>query len=339
MKSSWITVSLLFAGCLDTGADAEGDDRDDSFLGAGKADADGITEGSAAALGVLKVANQESLATLDDDVRLDRRAATGIVTYRLGADQIAGTADDRQFATLAELDAIPYVGPTAFDKLLAFARAHGHVDPPRLDVAIDRQAIITELATANLISVELAAAGDFSGPVNLTAAAVDAAGVPIPGWAVTLDRPTVDLATNGRATVIATLTIPSENRGLAATVKIDAGSSLGTKQVTSSVTAANRITFPITLDGNGMCVYPAAGTVNVTIGTRVSFLNRSSSDISIHVNSNANGILHQSVASPPNASYEQTMIGSPGSPFAWYCHSPGPTVGDRLLRAVARPSS
>ncbi len=46
--------------------------------------------------------------------------------------------------------------------------------------------------------------------------------------------------------------------------------------------------------------------------------------------------MHQSSASPPNASYEQTMTGSPGSPFAWYCHSPGPTAGDRLLRAVAR---
>ncbi len=55
---------------------------------------------------------------LDDDVRLDRRAAQNII-------------DRRPFATLAELDAVPYVGASALAKLgdYALANGYGEADP------------------------------------------------------------------------------------------------------------------------------------------------------------------------------------------------------------------
>lgn len=61
---------------------------------------------------ILDLVNDRSTteAVLDDDVGLDRRAAAGIIARR-------------PFATLAELDAVPYVGQSALDKLLEYARA------------------------------------------------------------------------------------------------------------------------------------------------------------------------------------------------------------------------
>ena len=72
----------------------------------------GITEGSYAALAILDVANYAALATLDDDVGLDARAAQAIV-------------DGRPFASLTALDAAAYVGASAFADLLAYATAAG----------------------------------------------------------------------------------------------------------------------------------------------------------------------------------------------------------------------
>jgi len=64
------------------------------------------------------------LSVLDGRVGLDRRAASAIVTRRNGADGRAPTEDDVLFATLAELDAVPYVGDVAFGKLVRYAQAH-----------------------------------------------------------------------------------------------------------------------------------------------------------------------------------------------------------------------
>jgi hypothetical protein len=112
----WITCTALI-GCA-TIDDEDVDGPDDQFLTGGKAD--GLEEGSAEARAVLRVANHASLVTLDDRVPLDVRAARNIVGFRAGPDGVEGTADDRRFTTLAELDAISYVGPVAFGKLLGF---------------------------------------------------------------------------------------------------------------------------------------------------------------------------------------------------------------------------
>jgi DNA uptake protein ComE-like DNA-binding protein len=63
-------------------------------------------------------------ATLDDAVGLDSRAAANIVAYRNGQDGACPSSDDVEFADIGVLDAIPYVGDTAFQKLETYAATH-----------------------------------------------------------------------------------------------------------------------------------------------------------------------------------------------------------------------
>jgi hypothetical protein len=77
---------------------------------------------------IVAFVNEASFEVLDDDVALDRRAAENIVGHRDGPDGVLGTADDDPFDDLAELDAIPYVGPVALEKLRAWVEAQGLVN-------------------------------------------------------------------------------------------------------------------------------------------------------------------------------------------------------------------
>ena len=47
------------------------------------------------------------------------RAAKNIVAQRDGADGVSGTGDDQPFATIAALDAVPWVGPRAFEQIVS----------------------------------------------------------------------------------------------------------------------------------------------------------------------------------------------------------------------------
>ena len=78
---------------------------------------------------VLAVVNDQAVTytVLDDAVGLDRRAAANIITYRDGDDGVAGTSDDRTFATISELDEISYVGARALARLEDYAVANGYV--------------------------------------------------------------------------------------------------------------------------------------------------------------------------------------------------------------------
>lgn len=66
------------------------------------------------------------LPLLDDTVGLDARAARNIIAARAGDDGTLGTADDQPIASMAALDAIPYVGPRALEDLAAYALANGY---------------------------------------------------------------------------------------------------------------------------------------------------------------------------------------------------------------------
>ncbi|MBT3219121.1 MAG: hypothetical protein HN348_08525 [Proteobacteria bacterium] len=68
----------------------------------------GIAEGSREALAILDVVNTATLEELDDEVRLDSRAADNIVAAR----------EEAAIASLTDLDAIGYVGESAFAKLV-----------------------------------------------------------------------------------------------------------------------------------------------------------------------------------------------------------------------------
>ncbi len=156
MRAQLVSVLLvaMAAGCLeDSNTDAE-DSVDDSFTTDGKADGT-IAEGSPTALAVLAIVNTKTEDELVGDVGLAKKVAHGIATH------------GSSFATLAELDAIPYVGKTVFAKLVAYAKSNGPVTLPKgklLDcntsLGPDQQ-VTVKSDGASLTLEELTSSGSF----------------------------------------------------------------------------------------------------------------------------------------------------------------------------------
>ncbi|MFT5358979.1 MAG: hypothetical protein ACI9KE_006221, partial [Polyangiales bacterium] len=120
-----LPILLVLAGCTSTvDLDASSDSID------GRADsATAALEGTREGHGVLRLLNDggdaEESATdfvfLDDDVALDRRAASNLIEHRDGPDGVFGTSDDDLFDTIEEVDDVPWVGASALGKLAEFA--------------------------------------------------------------------------------------------------------------------------------------------------------------------------------------------------------------------------
>ncbi len=89
------------------------------------ADADAAALTAKQACAIVKLANTADLATLDDAVKLDRRAAEGIYELRSGPDGVVGTVDDGWFATVADVDDVSYVGKSALAKMKKYAKDNG----------------------------------------------------------------------------------------------------------------------------------------------------------------------------------------------------------------------
>ena len=123
-----VSFAFLAAGCDGGTADSAIDPLDAPFYEDGKADS-ALAEGSPLALGVLRVANESTRDVLyrSSGVGLGTRTTDQILKVRNGKDKKAGTVDDVEFATLAALDAVPYVGPKALSKLVAYAQKAGFV--------------------------------------------------------------------------------------------------------------------------------------------------------------------------------------------------------------------
>lgn len=101
------TVGCVIAGVIAACAPpADRQDGEHDAVTDGKADS-GYSDGEIN--GALRVANELSFAELDDDVGLSSLTAQRIV-------------QQRPFASLAELDAVPYVGPFALQQLVDYAR-------------------------------------------------------------------------------------------------------------------------------------------------------------------------------------------------------------------------
>jgi hypothetical protein len=125
LASALAIAALAFTGCANNSTPSV-DGRDDSFTTDGKLDGFLCTPQEAVA--ILEVANTMSLADLKSEVDLAAKAADNIVAFRLGDDESEGTSDDETFGSLAELDHVPYIGPTAFGKLLDYVHAADLVD-------------------------------------------------------------------------------------------------------------------------------------------------------------------------------------------------------------------
>lgn len=64
------------------------------------------------------------LETLDVRVGLEARAAENLIAHRNGADGVYPSADDDLYGTLAEVDAVPYVGDVALGQIRTWAIDH-----------------------------------------------------------------------------------------------------------------------------------------------------------------------------------------------------------------------
>ncbi len=117
-----LTLSTLPLGCAEMAVQ--------THEGTGLlADAKSIDEGTPEAIGLLSFLNDAgtTMAVLDDDVPLDRRAAGNLISHRNGGDDTYGTSDDDLFGSVAEVDAVRWVGPKSLDRLLSYADSLGYV--------------------------------------------------------------------------------------------------------------------------------------------------------------------------------------------------------------------
>jgi hypothetical protein len=126
-------------------------------------------------LALLRFVNDASTteSILDVQVALDRRAATGIIAHRNGADGTLGTADDDLFDSAAEVDAIPYVGASAMSKLTAYANANGWVKDGELFGTFDGVPFTVAQARATITYVNAATADTLHNGLKLDIRAVN----------------------------------------------------------------------------------------------------------------------------------------------------------------------
>lgn len=117
----------LAAGCTPSALE---DGVDDTFLADGKVDVEAL--GACETTAVLRLVNASDAEGLRLEAGLTRRAAGNVVAWRAGDDGAAGTGDDRLFGSFEELDAVPYVGPVALERLLGRAEELGWTSCPQL---------------------------------------------------------------------------------------------------------------------------------------------------------------------------------------------------------------
>ncbi|HEY4176778.1 MAG TPA: hypothetical protein VGM90_08105 [Kofleriaceae bacterium] len=139
-RFAFVLVSALAAipACATDAAAPDAGDVEDGANDSIGGKTDSPTEGSAAAAAILAVVNDTGVdsAKLDNVVGLSTKVSDAITKYRDGADQEPGTADDKQFATLAQLDAIPYVGPTVMTTIGKYAKKSASTAKLRIDLEV-----------------------------------------------------------------------------------------------------------------------------------------------------------------------------------------------------------
>jgi hypothetical protein len=114
--ATWLLAIAPFtASCLATG---EGDDDGEGAFS--------ISVSAADTALVLDLVNYPGVTVelLDGEAGIEARAATTIIGHRDGGDNVPLTGDDDPYDSLAELDAIRFVGDATLRKLIAFAHAH-----------------------------------------------------------------------------------------------------------------------------------------------------------------------------------------------------------------------
>lgn len=126
-----------------------------------------------AVLGVLNYPGT-TVALLDGEAHLEARAARNLIAHRDGADARSPSADDVPYATLDEVDSVPYVGDAAFRALTAYAALH----PAPADASVEGVSFAGWQVEAVVWGVDHATAAELDGLLDARAAAALVAGRP-----------------------------------------------------------------------------------------------------------------------------------------------------------------
>jgi DNA uptake protein ComE-like DNA-binding protein len=241
------------------------------------------------------------VAVLDEQVGLDSRAAQNIVTRRDGADGVTPSADDVPFATLADLDAISYVGDAALQKLQAYSLANpapagetvegvsfagwesqAVVYGVNLSSPTDLDALLDSRAVAGLVARRPFTSVTAMGPVSYVgASALEKLRVEAPAWwaalrgaaglAGTFDSVTFDDATAKVALAIADQATSAEltGHGVTATpaARILAGRPFTTLAQVAALSGVGTATM------NALHAYAASGQWSAPADCVASFEN------------------------------------------------------------------
>ncbi|MEM1033136.1 MAG: proprotein convertase P-domain-containing protein [Myxococcota bacterium] len=140
------------------------------------ANEDALVEGTPEAVGTLRFLNDASttLAVLDDDVPLNRRAAENLVAHRNGADGVFPSGDDDPFDDLIEVLDVDQVGPKRLERIAAYAASAGFV-PEGDDLlgVYDDVPVTADEAVAMLVLVNQASLAVLDDEVPLNRRAAD----------------------------------------------------------------------------------------------------------------------------------------------------------------------
>ena len=137
-----LAIAASVPGCM-ASATVDPDPSEALSAESGTLAAQPIADGSPAAIRALRAANTASVTVLRLDAHLTTPAAQNIVARRNGPDGLPGTADDRPFYTIAELDAVREVGPAMIGRLATYGGAH----PEIFGAALRVDALPPELAS------------------------------------------------------------------------------------------------------------------------------------------------------------------------------------------------
>ncbi len=88
-----------------------------------------LRDGSPVAVGMLDFLNDHAhdRRLLDDELQLDARAARALAEHRLGPDASLGSDDDGYFFSVADVDAVTWVGPATMQRLAGHAVTNGYL--------------------------------------------------------------------------------------------------------------------------------------------------------------------------------------------------------------------
>jgi hypothetical protein len=258
-------VGLVTGGACTADPDGAEDPRDAPFLIEGKADTGSVTEESPEAAAILELANTatfEVLAT-PSEVGLSERAADNIIAYRIGDDGLAGTADDNPFDTLAELDLVPFIGPVAFDHLVAYVRAH--TPAPVCDIT-DLDRYVNELPASYIAAMPATVCVPqttmLQGAIRVAVCSDQTCDDGTEGCQVTLAYDDVALIDGDPETLRATL-----GATITTTASVNARASIGGIELarcTAEARSQDQLTHPFQVVLGAAAVTTSAGTGTIT---------------------------------------------------------------------------